>query len=61
MCCQVLVSLLISGVLGDEVKVFASDDDCSVHLGRDDGTSQDTATDRDKAGERALLVWIIPR
>ena len=53
---QVLVSLLVTGVLGDVVKVFAADDDGSVHLGGDDGAGQDTATDGDETSERALLV-----
>ena len=30
---EVLVALLVSGVLGDVVEVFAADDDGSVHLG----------------------------
>jgi hypothetical protein len=50
------MSLLVSGVFGDEVEVLAADDDGTVHLGRDDGTGQDTATDGDHSGERALLV-----
>jgi hypothetical protein len=50
------VSLLVSGVLGDEVKVFSANDEGSVHLGGNDGTSQDTATDRNETGERALLI-----
>ena len=54
---QVLVSLLVSSVLGNELEVLASDDDGSVHLGGDDGSGQDTATDRDETGERALLVY----
>jgi hypothetical protein len=58
---KVLVALLVTGVLGDEVEVFAADDDGSVHLGRDDGTGEDTATDRDLAGERALLVCRKPQ
>ena len=53
---EVLVSLLVSGVFGDEVEVFSADDEGSVHLGRDDGSGQDTATDGDEAGEGALLV-----
>jgi len=53
---KVLVSLLVTGVLGDEVKVFSADDESSVHLGGDNGASQDTATDGDKTGEWALLV-----
>ena len=53
---EVLVSLLISGVLGDEVEVFSADDECAVHLGGNDGTGQDTATDGNEASEWALLV-----
>ena len=30
------MSLLVSGVLGDEVEVFAADDKGSVHFGGDD-------------------------
>lgn len=50
------MSLLISGVLGDEVQVFAADDESSVHFSGDDGACEDTATDRDFTGERAFLV-----
>ena len=32
-CGEVLVPLLISGVLGNEVEVLAADDECTVHLG----------------------------
>lgn len=53
---QVLVSLLVTGVFGNEVEVFSADDESSVHLGGDDGPSQDPATDRNETGERALLV-----
>jgi hypothetical protein len=53
---EVLVSLLVSGVFGDEVEVFSADDEGTVHLGRDDGSGQDTATDGDETGEGALLV-----
>ena len=53
---QVLVSLLVTGVLGDEVKVFSADDESSVHLGGNDCAGQDTATDGDETSERALLV-----
>ena len=56
---KVLVAFLVTVVLGDEVEVFAADDDGSVHLGRDDGASEDTATDRDLAGEGALLVDVL--
>lgn len=60
---QVLVSLLVSGVLGDEVEVLAADDEGTVHLGRHDGAGQDTTADGDEAGEGALLVcwsmWLV--
>lgn len=54
---DVLVSLLVTGVLGDIVEVFTSDDDRPVHLGRDDRAGEDTATDRDLTGEWALVVY----
>lgn len=53
---KVLVSLLVSGVLGDVVEVLSSDDEGSVHLGGNNGAGQDTATDGDETGEGALLV-----
>lgn len=53
---EVLVALLVTGVLGDEVQVLSSDNDGSVHLGGNDGAGQDTATDGDHTGEGALLV-----
>ena len=53
---KVLVPLLVSGVFGDEMEVFPTDDEGSVHLCRDDGSRQDTATNRHVSGERALLV-----
>lgn len=53
---DVLVPLLVTVVLGDVVEVFTADDDGTVHLGRDDTASEDTATDRDLTGEGALLV-----
>lgn len=54
---EVLVSLLVTGVLGNEVEVLAADDDGTVHLGGHDGAGQDTATDGDETGEGALLVY----
>lgn len=48
---------LITRVLGHEVKVFPTDDDCAVHLRRHDGTGEDTSADRDEACERAFLVY----
>lgn len=53
---NVLVSLLVTRVLGDKMEILSSNDDGAVHLGGNDGTGQDTATDRDETGERALLV-----
>jgi hypothetical protein len=38
------------------VEVVPSDDDSTVHLGRDDSTGKHTTTDRDKTNKRALLV-----
>jgi hypothetical protein len=54
--CEVLVSLLVSSVFGDEVEVFSANDECAVHLGGNDGAGQDTATDGDETGEWALLI-----
>ena len=53
---KVLVSLLVTGVLGDEMEVFSADDESSVHLGGNDSAGQDTTTDGDETGEWALLV-----
>ena len=50
------MALLVPVVLGDVVKVFTANDDGAVHLGGHDGAGQDTAADRDHAGEGALLV-----
>jgi len=55
-CGQVLVALLVSGVFWDEMEVFTTDNEGSVHLGRYDGTGQDTATDGNETSEGALLV-----
>ena len=55
---EVLVALLVTGVLWDEVKVLATDDEGAVHLGGDNGSGQDTSTDGDLASEWALLVWV---
>ena len=53
---QVLVSLLVTCVFRDKVKVFAADNQSTVHLGRNNGSSKDTATDGNQTGEGALLV-----
>lgn len=51
------MSLLVTGVLGDVVEVFSSDDKGTVHLGGNNGTGQDTATDGNLTSEGALLVY----
>ena len=53
---QVFMSLLVTRVLWDEVKVFAPNDKCTVHLRADDGASEDTSADGNEAGEGAFLV-----
>jgi hypothetical protein len=53
---KILVSLLITGVFGDEVEVFPADDYRSVHLCGDNCSSKDTATDGNQSSERAFLV-----
>lgn len=53
---QVGVSLLISGVFGNEVEVFSSDDEGSVHLCGNDGAGEDATADGDHASEWAFLV-----
>lgn len=50
------MSLLVSGIFGNEVKVFSSDDDGSVHFGGDDLSGQDAASDGDHADEGTFLV-----
>lgn len=53
---EVLVSLLVTGIFRDVVQILSSDNDGSVHLGGDNGASQDTATDRHQTREGALFV-----
>lgn len=53
------MALLVTVVLGDVVEVLAADDDGTVHLGRDNTASQNTAADRDLTDEGALLVCLI--
>lgn len=53
------MALLVTVVLGDEVEVLATDDDGALHLGGDDLTSEDAATDGDITGEGALLVDVV--
>ena len=42
------------------MEIIAADDDRAGHFGRHNLASQNTATDGDVAGERALLVyWLL--
>ena len=50
------MALLISRIFGNEVEVFTTDDEGSMHFCRDDGTSEDTPANRDQAGEGTFLV-----
>jgi hypothetical protein len=56
---NVLVSLLVTTVLGNVVQVVPSNNDRSLHFGRNDLTSQNSSTDRDIPREGALLVDIV--
>ena len=51
------MTFFISGVFGDEVKVFASDDEGAVHFRGDDSAGENTAADGNFACERAFLVY----
>lgn len=53
---QVLVSFLVSGILGNEMEVFTPDDESSMHFRRHDGASQDTPADGDLTSEGTFLV-----
>jgi hypothetical protein len=55
--CQILMPLLVSRVFGDEMEVFSTDDQCTMHFGGDDGASQDTASDGNETCEGAFLVY----
>lgn len=47
---------MLRTVLGDVMQVVPADDNGTSHLGRYNAAGQDTSTDRDITGERALLV-----
>jgi len=53
---DVSVSLLISVVLGNVVKIISSDNDGSLHLGGDAHTLEDLSSNGDVAGEWAFLI-----
>eukprot|EP00976_Prorocentrum_cordatum_P018580 376498-Prorocentrum_minimum.AAC.6 len=56
---QVLVTLLVTLVLGDEVKVVTTNDNGALHLGGLDHTVENAAADGNIAGEGALLVDVV--
>ena len=58
---KVLVTLLVTVVLGDVVEVVTSDNDGTVHLGGNNDTSQNLTTDGNNTGERALVVNVVTR
>jgi len=53
---DILVPLFEAVILRDEVKVVTANDNGAPHLGRFDNTLDQTATHRNVAGERALLI-----
>jgi hypothetical protein len=53
------MSLLVTSVLGDEVEVFSTDDEGSMHFGGDDSAGEDATTDRYHAGEGTFLVCVV--
>ena len=56
---QVLVSLLKSLVLPDEVQIIPPDHNGSLHLHLEDNSRQDSTSDGDVASEWALFVNIV--
>jgi len=52
------VPLLVSGVLGNVVEIFAADDNSTVHLRGDNGASQNATANRNETGEWAFLINI---
>ena len=53
---KILVTFLVSGIFGYEVKVFAANDESAVHFGGNNSTGEDTAADGDLSCEGAFLV-----
>ena len=56
---NVLVTLLITLVLGDVVEVVTTNDNGALHLGGDDETLEDLSTDGNISSEGALLVDVV--
>lgn len=55
---NILVSLLKTTVLSDVVQIVSADDNCSLHLGRDHLSLEDSSTNRNISSEWALLVHV---
>ena len=55
---DVSMSLLISLVLSNIVKVVSSDNDGVLHLGRGHHSSDDSASDTDITSEGTFLIYI---
>ena len=53
------VALLKTIVFAKVVEVITTEDDSAVHLGGDDDALEDGASDRDVAGEGALLINVL--
>ena len=53
---NVLVTLFETTLLGDVVQIIPSNNDCSLHLGGDNHTVEDTSSNGNIASEGALLV-----
>jgi hypothetical protein len=56
---NVLVTLLITVILGDVVKIITTDNKGTLHLGRDNGTSKDTTLNVDLTDIGTLLVNVV--
>jgi hypothetical protein len=53
---DVLVTLFVTVVLGDVVKVITTNDEGTLHLGGGDNTGKDTTLNVDFTSERTLLI-----
>lgn len=56
---EVTVSLFVTVVLLHVVKIVTADDNGTLHLVRDNNTSEDTSTDGNASGEGALLINVV--
>jgi hypothetical protein len=56
---KVLVTLFVSVVLWNVVKVFTTENKSSLHLGGDNNTSKNTTTNGNVTSEWALLINVV--